>query len=404
MNQKAAPIFLIFTLLVATLMVIPSVKAAPLIWSDEIRLTTNVTLDGYPSIAQMNDGRIWIAWKARRDGNSNIYYKIYNWKWSDDKRLTTDIKEDISPSITQLKNLTIWVVWPSNRMSSYDLFYKSSSDNGLSWSNDTRLTTSGNNYQPSVLQTSDGKIWVAWMADLTTTYDIYYKVFNGSTWSNDTPLITDSSLDNNPVLIQTQNGKIWIIWSSNRSGDFEIYYKTFDGTTWSPDEPLTTDTKKDDTDPAIFQTVDGVIWVIWASSAFSPTATDDLYYKTSSDNGSTWSATTQFTTNPSDDTWPAAIQARDKSIWIIWGANRDSDGNWDLFYKTTLLGDVNNSGSIDMEDLALIARALLTAPASGGTPGDWWAWNPACDLTNDGIVDGLDLAIAGKNYGRFAPP
>lgn len=399
MKPKTAPIFLIFTLLIATLMVIPSVKAA-LIWSDEIKLTKSLQFDGYPSIAQMNDSRIWIAWKSRRDGNSNVYYKIYDKKWADDVRLTTDKNEDISPSITQLKNLTIWVAWSSNRTGTYDLFYKSSPDNGLSWSNDTRLT-SGNNYQPSILQASDGKIWVAWVADLTTTLDIYYKVFNGSTWSTDTPLITDPSLDNNPTIIQTKDGKIWIVWTSNRTGDYEIYYKTFSGSSWSTDKRLTTDTKKDDTDPAIFQTIDGVIWVVWDSSEFKPTATNDLYYKTSPDNGATWSATIQLTTDPSDDTWPAAIQARDKTIWITWGANRDTDGNWDLYYKTTLLGDVNDDGAIDILDMALIARALLTTPSSGGTPGDWWAWNQACDLSGDGIVDGLDLAIAGKNYGKI---
>jgi len=398
MNQKKVSMILLLILLVATLAITPSVEAT-LIWSDEIRLTTNVALDGYPSIAQTNDGRIWVVWKSRKNGNSDLYYKIYQGTWSNEIRLTIDRNEDINPSITQLKNLTIWVVWASNRTGSYDLFCKSSPDNGLSWSIDTRLTVSGNNYQQAILQAKDGNIWVVWASG---NYDVFYKVFNGVTWSNETSLITDPSLDITPSISQTQDGRIWVVWASSRMGDYEIFHKTFNGSSWSPDKPLTTDTKKEDTNPTIFQTTDGVIWVVWAASEFTPTATDELYYMTSTDNGATWSATIQLTKNTFDDTWPDALQARDFSIWITWGSNRDANGNWDLYYKTTLLGDVNNDGQINMEDLALIARALLTTPASGGTPGAWWAWNPDADLDRNNRVDGDDLAIAGKNYGKPA--
>jgi hypothetical protein len=436
-NRKTASIFLIFSLLISTLLIIPSVKAVLIwsdetrlttslqtdvnpsiaqmnynsIWSDETRLTTSLQFDGYPSIAQMNDNSIWIAWKSRRDGNSNIYYKVFNKTWSNDVKLTKDVNEDAHPSITQLKNQSIWVTWASNRIGGlYDLYYKSSPDKGSSWSNETRLTTSGNNHEPSVLQTSDEKIWVVWVKS-TGTLDIYYKVFDGSTWSTDTPLITDPSSDNNPAIIQTQDGKIWLVWSSDKTGDFEIYYKTFNGTSWSPDQRVTIDNKNEDIEPCIFQTLDGVIWLVWASRPTSGgQPTDDLYYKTSSDNGNTWSTTTQFTIevspeDPDDDTCPAAIQVHDRTIWIIWEQNKGIDGgNYDLYYRTTLLGDVNNDGTINITDLDLIARAVLTTPSSGGTPGDWWAWNPACDLSNDGIVDGLDLAIAAINYGRTATP
>jgi len=66
----------------------------------------------------------------------------------------------------------------------------------------------------------------------------------------------------------------------------------------------------------------------------------------------------------------------------------------------TIPGDVDNSGEINILDVSLVCHALWTTPASDGTPGDWWAWNPACDLNNDGKIDGADLAIVTLNYGK----
>ena len=66
------------------------------------------------------------------------------------------------------------------------------------------------------------------------------------------------------------------------------------------------------------------------------------------------------------------------------------------------VGDVNKDRAVDTSDMSLIAHALLTTPASGGTPGAWWAWNPDADLDRNNRVDGDDLAIAGKNYGKPA--
>ena len=63
------------------------------------------------------------------------------------------------------------------------------------------------------------------------------------------------------------------------------------------------------------------------------------------------------------------------------------------------IGDVNKDGKIDILDIGLIARALGTTPASGGTPGAWDAWNPDADLDGDGTVGLADLTMAGRNFG-----
>jgi hypothetical protein len=86
-------------------------------------------------------------------------------------------------------------------------------------------------------------------------------------------------------------------------------------------------------------------------------------------------------------------------------------GNW--FYTQTELrnmlgnafwsiGDVNGDTEVSTPDMSLIAHALLATPASGGVPGEWWAWNNDADINKDNIVNGDDIAIAGKSFGMNA--
>ncbi len=56
-------------------------------------------------------------------------------------------------------------------------------------------------------------------------------------------------------------------------------------------------------------------------------------------------------------------------------------------------GDVNKDFSIDLIDLATMAVAYDSTPSSTN-------WSPESDITNNNIVDILDLALAASNYGR----
>jgi len=69
----------------------------------------------------------------------------------------------------------------------------------------------------------------------------------------------------------------------------------------------------------------------------------------------------------------------------------------EMFWK---VGDVNTDGSVGIFDIGLLLRAFGTTPASGGTPPDWGAWNPAADLDENDIVFLPDLTVAGKNFGK----
>jgi len=93
--------------------------------------------------------------------------------------------------------------------------------------------------------------------------------------------------------------------------------------------------------------------------------------------------------------WSAITQARDTKIWVAWTSNRGDqpDGNWDIYYKTSLAGDVNENGEVDVFDLSLVGTAYGSRE---GQP----RYNIAADITRDGIVDLRDLAIVCFYYGE----
>lgn len=200
-------------------------------------------------------------------------------EWSAENPVTATPDQDLSPVIMQADDGTVWVVWARKRVGflDYDLFYKTSSDYE-NWSPETQLTEDPRyDTSPSIMQASDGAIWVVWSGN----HDLFYKIYSGSVWSSDTPLTDDPNFDEVPSIAKARDGTIWVTWQSDRpSGDQdELYYKIYDGSTWSLDTALT-DNPADDRGPSAAQIDDKRIWVVWHTQINEDS---DIYYKTSSE-------------------------------------------------------------------------------------------------------------------------
>lgn len=278
----------------------------------------------------------------------------------------------------------------------YEIFYKTSHDNGTTWSNEVQLTNNtSDDLGPSIVQLMNGTILVTWQSDRSGNHDIYYKTTSdGTSWTDATQITTHSDFDKSPSVTQTEDGRIWISWASTRTGDYEIYYKTYSGSSWSDAERLTF-SPSSDTNPSITQTLDKGIWIFWSSTEDSPSADADIYYKSSYDNGETWSESIQFTTDSNEDSWPFVGQTGDWRMWVVWTSNRGDqpDGNWDIYYRTSIVGDVDEDGDVDIFDLSMVSLAYFTFV---GDPG----YNPDADITKDGIIDMRDVALVSVNYGH----
>jgi hypothetical protein len=245
-----------------------------------------------------------------------------------------------SNSAPVMSEITVLSTSSTQAQGNYEIYYKASHNNGTSWSQDVNLTNNPtDDFAPSIMQASNGTIWLAWSSIRTGNYEIFYKTSSnlGTSWSSDTQLTLDSYRDSRPAIAQMKDGRIWVVWYSDRYGNNEILYKIYNGSAWSADTRLTTNSM-DNSSPAILQTADGAIWIFWSAYDAVQYRTADIYYKQSLDNGATWLSPNQLTTDTGEDVWPAVMQSVDSRVWVVWASNRT--GSWDIFYRTSLVHNI----------------------------------------------------------------
>jgi hypothetical protein len=396
-RMRFSPILLILLIIFSSTMV------NAVTWSNyELRLTTYVDFDGIPAIIETDDSTLWIFWTRKvLDNYSILYVTSSNWgdSWSQETQLISSGGANSGVSVCQALDGTIWLVWASDRTGNYEIFYKTSSNYGTSWSNDTQLTFhSGCDLKPAIHQLSDGAIWIVWSSSRSGGYDLRLKtsVNNGDSWSDDIQLTTDLSLDKMPSFAQLSNGTVWLVWASDRTGNYDLYYKTSPdfGASWSGSTQLSSGPKID-SNPFVLQTMDGKMWIFWSQREASETSNDDIYYVCSCDNGVTWSDSFQFTSDKYDDIWPSVTQTHIVKIWVVWTSDRADQpdwGNYDIYYRTSLAGDVNSDGVVNVIDLS---RVSLAYGFFEGEPN----YDPEADINTDGVVNIRDLSIVAVNLG-----
>jgi len=372
-------------------------------WSSETQLTTHPKNDMTPAIMQADNGTIWVVWASDRMGfgNEELYYKTssnYGLNWTRDERLTQNQSHDLTPSIMQTSNGTIWVVWDSDRTGNYELFYKTSSDYGLSWSNDTQLTDDpDSDMRPSIVQARDATIWVVWQSGRPAGAqdELYYNTFNGSAWFSDTRLTNDQANDRTPSIAQIDDRKIWVVWTADRDEDFDIYYK-------NSSEIINHDVAITNVTPSVSRANPG------------ETVSVSVVVENQGDTNETFDVNCYANTTTIESTTVTLTNGNSTTLIFSWNTTGVDKGNYTIraeasvvsdeidivdntcihgMVMVTIPGDVNGDGTVDITDLALVNKVYGKVE---GNPD----YNPYTDLNRDGVMDIYDLAECGKNYGE----
>src|SRR4030095_2389515 len=169
-----------------------------------------------------------IVWQDNRDGNEEIYYirsTDNGLSWGVETRLTNNAGYSSYPSISSSGSLAL-VAWQENRDGNYEIYYKRSTNGGLSWGADTRLTNnSDSSYYPSVY-VSGSNVHVAWQDYRDGNWEVYYNrsTDGGGSWGADTRLTSNSAASITPS-ITVSNSSVYVVWSDNSDGNYEVYFK-----------------------------------------------------------------------------------------------------------------------------------------------------------------------------------
>ncbi len=305
-------------------------------WSLDIRLTYDSSFSGHPSVA-VSDSNVHVIWMDSRNDLADIYY-IHSTDngatWGSEIRLTYDTLYSWFPTMS-VSGSNIHVVWLDHRDGNWEIYYKRSTDNGITWSSDTRLTSNiyYSNY-PSVAS-NGSNVHVVWFDNRDGNWEIYYKrsTDNGATWSTDTRLTNDTCSSECPC-VAVSGQYIHLLWYDKRDNQCaEIYYKrsTDEGITWGPDTRLSY-YSFGSYGPSVADS-GSLVHVAWNDFR---DGNHEIYYKRSTDNGITWDPDTRLTNN-SFHQYSPSVAASDSGVYVVWSDTRD--GNYEIYFKCNLTGN-----------------------------------------------------------------
>jgi hypothetical protein len=196
-------------------------------WEPEARLTNEPNSSCYASVSAV-DSLVHVVWSDTRT-YFDIWYKRstdFGATWTQDIQLTTDPGASDFPA-SWTEGPDIYVVFDDNRAGNSEIFFKHSSDNGLSWSEDVRLTNAAGSSSSAEIMSSGDHLHVVWQDQRDGgSPEIYYKNSDnkGLTWNDDVRLTSDTARSLLPC-VATSDSVVHVVWEDTRDGNLEIYYK-----------------------------------------------------------------------------------------------------------------------------------------------------------------------------------
>jgi hypothetical protein len=277
----------------------------------------------------------WDVVVMNRDGQMDRLlsgFEVMPGLWSEDLRLTYSGSSSSTSgpngrciAADRLGNLH--VVWHDDRDGNWEIYYKKY--DGVSWSPDQRLTDAANSSLHAAIATGvEGDLHVVWDDYRDGNYEIYYKRYDGSVWLGDERLTTDAGDSQYPSVATDQTGRIYVVWMDDRAGESQIYMKTHDGSGWLPDESIAPALERCGT-PTVAVGVLGQVHVAWYHDGL---ADHHLYYQMF--DGTTWSETQTVAASWSIYGPTIAVDRSDR-VHLAWhDARYYNDGyGYEVFYR-----------------------------------------------------------------------
>jgi len=310
-------------------------------WTSTKRLTWNSGNSLLPVIAIDSSNNNHVIWYDFTPGSPEIFYKKSTdggSTWSGIKRLTWNLGWAAYPDITVDMSDNIHIAW-RNDSPNYEIYYKKSTDGGATWTGAKRITWDpGMSDYPAIITDISNNIHLLWDDDKSGNKELYYKksTDGGSTWSALQRLTWNSGdSDNAAVAYSPFSGHLHVVWEDDTPGNWDIYYKksTDGGSTWSALQRLTWNSGDTRRPSIATNSSNNHVYVVWYDDT---TGSDEIYYKESTDGGSTWSALQRLTWNSSPSIHPRIEIDAVSNIHIVY--NDNAPGNLEVFYKLSTNG------------------------------------------------------------------
>lgn len=313
------------------------------VWGTDTRLTNDNNISRHPAAALWGN-YVHVVWNERVGANEEIFYKNSTdggLTWNANVRLTNEANVSTLPSIT-VSGTVVIVFWNDTRDGNYEIYAKRSTDNGVTWGADTRLT---NNSAQSIQASgviSGQTVHVAWHDARNGPEEIYYKrsTDGGAVWEADVRITSNAGVSWFPS-IDAEGGDVFISWVELGDGNPEIYSirSTNNGSVW--DLPLRQTNNPAVSIRPVISVSGNNVHLTWQDDT---DGNEEIYYSYSTDRGLNFSAALRLTNDTAESVYPCHTVS-ESGIHVVWREFRA--GNWEVYYKRNPSGNLvtlhNNS-------------------------------------------------------------
>jgi hypothetical protein len=192
-------------------------------WGADTWLTNNGAGTAFSPSVAVNGTFVQVVWSDSRDGNFEIYHKRSTdsgANWGADTRLTNTTTTSYMPTVAIAASI-VQVVWQEYINSKWQLNHIRSTDGGISWGTISQLTNSTGSSALSNLAVSASLVHLVWCDDRDGNNEIYYKrsTNSGISWGADTRLTNDTNSSLNPS-VAVSGSVVHVVWRETG-----VYYK-----------------------------------------------------------------------------------------------------------------------------------------------------------------------------------
>jgi len=309
-------------------------------WSPARRLTWTSGESNNPAITADSSGNIHVVWSDYAPGNPEIYYKKSTdagANWTLAKRLTWTSSTSSRPAIAVDSSDGLHLVWSDETPGNGEIYYEKSTDGGATWTPGKRITsTSGHSFDPAIAVDSSGGLHVAWEDYTPGNGEIYYQASTdgGATWTTSKRLTWNSGLSYEAAVAVDASGNPQVAWVDGTTGNWEVYFRNSSdgGSTWSPTRRLS-GTSGGSYAPSMAAYSAGNLLVFWIDST---PGNYEVYQKRTTDGGTTWTKSQRLTWTSGDSWWPANAVDSSGGLHVVW--YDDTPGNSEIYYMKSTDG------------------------------------------------------------------
>jgi hypothetical protein len=324
--------------LIGVFLVIQILGAQP--WDATKRLSKTSGGSWVPVIAADTSGNLHVAWHDYTPGNNEIYYvksTDIGLTWGAVKRITWNSGASRSPAIAVDSSDNLHVVWSDETPGNREILYKSSTNGGESWGSSKRLTWNSEwSVSPELSVDSSDHIHVVWRDDTPGNSEIYYKksTNGGVSWGSSKRLTWNSGYSILPAMALGSSNNIHVTWYDESPGIPQIFYRrsTNSGSSWDGTKRITW-SSGGSIDPKIAVNT-SIIHLAWAGGTSSDA---EIFFRRSTNSGSSWDGTRRLTWNIENSMYPAVAADSSNRIHVVW-EDRSNDNNWEIYYKKSTDG------------------------------------------------------------------